>query len=180
MATGTLPVSGGSPSVRPFTRAEYHRLGALGLIGPDERTELIEGVIYRMAPEGPGHNELARRLLFALGRLNRPGVAQLSTASLVVGDSEVVPDATLLRWRDDFYRGRLPTAPDALLVVEISHSTLAFEYWILDVAARVLRVYAAPEPDGYVAERVLSEGEIAPQELPDQTVAVVDLFGPAP
>src|SRR5262245_39080003 len=206
VATDTRSVPGGPPAgppaVRPFTRAEYHRLGQAGVIGPDERTELIEGVIYRMPPEGPGHNEYTRRLVNALARLSRPGVAQLSTGSLVVGDSEVVPDACLVHWRDDFYRGRLPTAADALLVVEVSHSMLAFdlstkarldaaagipEYWIVDVAARVLRVYIDPAPTAtptdYVNVEVRSEGEITPMVLPERpeyAVALADLFGPAP
>src|SRR5947209_4280372 len=87
------------PAPRPFTLDEYHRLGEQGFFAPDERTELIEGVIHRMAPEGPRHGGRSRRLLRALAPLGGRA-AQLSTSSLVVGESELVPDAALLRWRD--------------------------------------------------------------------------------
>jgi Uma2 family endonuclease len=179
------------PAVRPITVAEYHRMGELGFFGPDERTELVEGVIYRMAPEGPRHGARSRRLLRALGPLAGQA-AQLSTSSLVVGASELVPDAALLRWRDDFYEGALPTAADALLVVEVSDATLRFdvttkarlyaaagvpEYWVLDVAASALVVLTDPGPDGYRDARTVRTGRVTPGTFPNSGVDVADLLG---
>ena len=40
---------------RLFTVAEYHRMGEAGILGEDERVELIEGEIVQMAPIGPRH-----------------------------------------------------------------------------------------------------------------------------
>ena len=40
---------------RQITVDDYHRMGEVGLIGPDERIELIEGEIIDMAPIGSDH-----------------------------------------------------------------------------------------------------------------------------
>ena len=44
------------PAVRLFTVEEYHRMGEAGVFGPDERVELIRGVIHKMSPKGRRHS----------------------------------------------------------------------------------------------------------------------------
>ena len=52
------------PGEGGITRERYWQLVADGTIGPDDRVELLEGVIVSMFPQNPPH-------AFALGRLNR-------------------------------------------------------------------------------------------------------------
>src|SRR5213080_299786 len=40
---------------RLFTVEEYHRMAEAGILGAEERIELIEGEIVQMAPIGPRH-----------------------------------------------------------------------------------------------------------------------------
>jgi Uma2 family endonuclease len=82
-----------------------------------------------------------------------------------LGDYSVPqPDLILLKPRADFYSGQIPTAPDVLLLVEISASSLAFdqgikralyfrhgvaEYWVIDIPGKRIHVYREPTDEGY-------------------------------
>src|SRR5881394_157949 len=56
----------------PFTVDAYHRLAELGVLGEDERVELVAGQVVAMTPIGGPHASCVRRLndLFAQARLN--------------------------------------------------------------------------------------------------------------
>jgi hypothetical protein len=46
-----------SPETRRFTAAEYLRLAEVGILRPEERVELIDGVIVAMSPLVEVHRE---------------------------------------------------------------------------------------------------------------------------
>src|SRR5438445_10555723 len=47
---------------RLFTREEYHRMGAAGILKPTDRVELIRGEIVEMSPIGRPHYAFANNL----------------------------------------------------------------------------------------------------------------------
>ncbi len=55
------------PLKGPFTVDTYQRLGELGILGEDDRVELIDGQVVEMSPIGDRHASCVRRLngLFA-------------------------------------------------------------------------------------------------------------------
>ncbi len=58
-------------SRRPITVDEYYRMAAVGILGEDDRVELIEGQLIAMSPIGSDHtgavNALTRMLVLAVG-----------------------------------------------------------------------------------------------------------------
>ena len=91
-------------SRRPISRAEYHRMGEVGILEEGDRVELIEGQLVAMAPIGIEHSgttiTLNRLLVMAVGNRGFVGVG----TPVTLGDySEPQPDFSILRPRDDEY-----------------------------------------------------------------------------
>src|SRR5262245_39980901 len=53
---------------RPFTVREYHRMADAGILRSDDRTELIDGEIFRMSPIGVPHASCVDRLTALMTR----------------------------------------------------------------------------------------------------------------
>lgn len=102
---------------RRITADEYERMGEAGIFPRDARLELIEGGIYKMSSIGPPHAGAVAYLGRLLNRLFDDLLVIVQSPVRLNDFSEPQPDLTLLRWRDDFYRGAHPTAGDVLLVV---------------------------------------------------------------
>lgn len=161
---------------RLFTVGEYHRMGEAGILGEDDRVELIEGEIVEMTPIGARHahsvsvlsnllsQQLARRFI-----VNSQNPVRLSERS------EPQPDLSVLRWRDDFYLQQLPTPADVVLVAEVGDSSVAFdraiklpiyaragigEVWIVDLPAGVIDVHLEPSAAGYGHIRIYRPGQV--------------------
>ncbi len=144
----------------PLTVDEYYRMAEAGLLAPDARVELIEGEIIDMAPIGDRHGGVESHLHTLLTR----AVGELA---IVRGElpvrlseySEPQPDLAIVKFRDDYYKSRHPTADDTLLIIEISQTTLRYdreikvplyarhgvpEVWILDLNGNQLLVHRSP------------------------------------
>ena len=126
----TLPVEAPDaawPLVRRFTIAEYHQLALAGIIGEDERVELLEGVIVRMSPQSePG----VRVLVFLTRHLNRTlgdeyQVRPQVPVTLPSSESEPEPDLAIVRTADAQSRHEHPQR--ALLAIEVSLTSLRFD-----------------------------------------------------
>ncbi len=177
-----------------FTADEYEAMGRAGILGEDDRVELIEGEIVEMAPIGPGHarsvNDFTERFV-----VHFRDVAIVSPQnSIRLGRySEPQPDLVLLRRRADRYGNALPSAEDVLLVVEVSDTTVAAdrgvkvplygragipETWVADLPHDVLHVYREPVDDGYRVVQTLRRGDrVAPLAFPDRELEVAELLG---
>ena len=90
---------------RLFTVEEYHRMGEAGVLGPDERVELIEGEIVQMSPIGPRHAGCvinANRLFIT--RLGDRAMVSPQNPMVIQPRSEPQPDLLLLRPRRPLQR----------------------------------------------------------------------------
>lgn len=136
-------------------------MGARGIFHPEERVELIDGVIYEMFPINPPHaySVLAGESVLAIAF--GPGYHVRTQQPLHLGPrSEPIPDIAVVQGARDDYSQQHPTT--ALLLVEVSDSTLwsdrrrkgglyaragIADYWIVNLKKRQLEVYRTPIAD---------------------------------
>ena len=141
---------------------EYHRMAEVGILSEHDRVELIDGEIIETTPVGDAHVDLVivltGRLAAALGQ--RAAVSVQNPLRLT-DRTEPEPDLVVLR--PERRRG-VPLAEDALLVIEVADSSLAYdrdtklprlaasgipEAWLVDVAGGTLVRYRTPGEGGY-------------------------------
>ena len=179
---------------RRFTVDEYHRMGQVGILGEDDRVELLEGEIVEMAPIGSRHQATVDRLtrLFS-GRVAEVALVRVQGPVRLAEDSEPQPDVTLLRLRDDFYGTAHPQPEDVLLLVEVSDSSIEYdrevklphyarqgipEVWIVDLDKEAIEVYRDPTVEGYRGVLQLARGQaLSPQHFPLLDLAVDEVLG---
>ena len=178
-----------------FTVDQYHQMGEAGIFSPDCRVELVDGEIFEMSPIDPWHagvvNWLNHRFVTGLGTR---AVVHVQNPTIVDRRSEPQPDLMLLTPREDFYRTAHPTPEEALLVVEVAHTSLAHdrrrklplyartgvcEVWIVNRRADAVDVFCGPSPQGYRDQFRRERGEyVAPSAFPDLRLSVDDVLGP--
>ncbi len=177
-----------------ITVETFHKMGAGGMFPRDARIELIRGEFIDMAPIGALHVATVNQLVRALSRCVPADITVSVQNPLVMGeDSEPQPDIVLLGPRSDSYRTGLPTARDALLVIEVADTSIAYdrevklplyashnipEVWLLDLDDAHLEVYLDPEPEDGEYRRVerFRRGTITTVEVPVVEIDVGGLF----
>jgi Uma2 family endonuclease len=112
---------------RRFTVEEYHRMAETGILGPDERVELVRGVIRRMSPKNRAH-VIATELIGGLLREALKGRASVYQEAPHVAekiDSELEPDLMVCSNPEPTSYGT--TRTKALLVIEVAESSLGYD-----------------------------------------------------
>jgi len=184
-------------SLHRLTLDEYHWLIEQGFFQPEDRVELIEGVLVDMSPLRPLHSgtveALNEELITKVKR--RASVRTQQPITLPEQTTEPEPDFVLAR-RTENYRTRHPLPSDILLVGEVSDSTLAYdrgkklrlyakagisEYWIVNLVNNVLEVYRDPMGSGSSADYKTKltyqpNAKVAPAALPNCRIDLNTVF----
>lgn len=154
--------------------AEYHRMGEVGILAPELRTELIDGEIIEMPPIGHPHAGTVKLLANRLKELvGTDAIVAVQDPVWLDDHSEPIPDIALLRPRADWYRNGHPGPDDVLLLIEVADTSLTYdrevklpryaragipEVWLVDLGGRRLDIHRCPAGHGY--------GEVvAPEDL---------------
>jgi Uma2 family endonuclease len=178
---------------RPIAVDEYYRMGEVGILRRDERVELLNGRIVEMPPVGPRHSYAVAALHAMLVILLGDRAVPLCQGPVRLDHfSEPQPDIAVVRAPRERYLDAHPTPADALFVIEVSDSTLAYdrgeklkayagaaipEYWIVDIRHQRIDVYTEPEGDQYQSHRVvLRHQHLASRAFPSDSVDVNALF----
>jgi hypothetical protein len=177
-----------------FTVEEYRRMGDVGLLSPDDRVELIEGEIADMTPIGRVHASVVTRMqTFLAHALGARAIVRVQQPLQLSALSEPQPDIAVVLPRDDFYLDVAPSVTDAILVIEVAHTSLAFdravklplygrygvaEAWVVDVSSWTITVCTDPGSTGYATIRTVDEGGTL--SVVGTDIAARDLLGPRP
>jgi Uma2 family endonuclease len=184
-------------SKKLFTVDEYYKMAEAGILTEDERVELIEGEIIQMSPIGYRHATcVTRTTTFFIRAFEWKAVVTSQNPLLLTEWTAPQPDITVLRPPFESYDTRLPKAPDVLMVVEVSDSSLRYdrdikvplfaaagcpEVWIEDLQNDLIFVYRDPSGKAYKTTRTFHRGDtLSPIAFPDKTFAVDDLLGTVP
>jgi len=183
---------------RRFTRVEYERLIELGVFRPGEAIELLGGHLLVAEPQGARHYTAIVKTARALQAAFGAGAYVRMQGPIGLDDeSEPEPDVAVVPGTVDDYGAEHPAR--AVLVVEVAESSLAFDrdykgslyaragvpdYWVLNLADRVLEVYRQPQADAEApfgwryGRRVVIDvaSDVAPLAAPASSVAVARLL----
>lgn len=165
-----VPPAVGVRPLRRFTVDEYHRMIETGILGENDRVELVDGWIIEMSPIGPPHMICVQLVASALDHHLPAGWTVRSQGPITLPTSEPEPDVTVVRGGIRDYSKRHPGGADIGLVVEVADTSLQFdrfqkgpqyaaagisEYWIVNLAQRCVEVYRGPAAGKYPAPEVV-------------------------
>jgi Uma2 family endonuclease len=183
------------PAIRHhrFSVREYRRMYEAGILGEDDRVELLQGEIVEMTPIGSAHGGRVKRLNRLLTTaIGTRAIVAVQDPLTLAPDSEPQPDIAVLRPRDDFYTDSHPVAADVLLLIEVADASLSMdlrvkvplyaryripEVWVVDVVNRRVQRFAESADDGYSHSSFLNLGDsVRVPGLADCSVDLRDLF----
>jgi Uma2 family endonuclease len=182
-------------AIKYWTVENYHQMSEMGILAPDERTELINGQIVLMASKGTAHVTSLHLLANALRDLLGNTALVRTQDPIQLDDwSEPEPDLAIVRGTVLDYSDRHPGPSDLELVVEVADSTLKqdceikdklyaqagiVDYWVLDVKNRKLHIFRNPTPTGYTSHLILAEpSQIAPLSFPSFVLSLAAILTP--
>jgi Uma2 family endonuclease len=176
-----------------LTVDDYHHMAESGILGLDDRVELIAGEVLDMSPIGSLHAALVAALSDYLGRVAAGRLTVWSQNPIRLDNSsEPQPDIALVKLRPDFYAAAHPGPADTLLIVEVAESSLAYdlgikvplyarhgipEVWVIDAATRTTHRFRGPQPEGYSEQGMIAlEEPLACLALPGEAKSLATIL----
>lgn len=148
-----------APQLPRYDVSSYYALAEEGLVSPDERIELLDGIIVAMAPQSPLHAAAVYYVENALRDAFPRGTVIRTQMPIVASNSSVPePDVVVLAGNKRDYIDRHPGS--ALLIVEVAIATVAQDrltkaaiyaaaevpnYWIVHPAEEWVEIHRDPD-----------------------------------
>ncbi len=151
---------------RAFTVEDIRRMIDAGVIGEDERFELIEGEIVPMSPKHDPHERIKVAFAIAISR-RLPDDLWLGIEGTIYLAERTFVEPDLCIFRRELKIQEVKGA-DLLLVVEVADSSLAFdigtkarlyasygarELWVVNAQSLVTAVHTGPTANGWTSVR---------------------------
>ncbi len=175
--------------IRKFTVAQYHQLGELGVLTPDDRVELLEGWIVEKMNHGHAHGFAVQFLNICLNSQLPSGWISRCQLPITTLRSEPEPDLAVVRGCITDFRGGHPSGNDCRLIVEVADSSIqkdrakaaiyfsagVEEYWIVNLEDKHVECFLKAAPD---VQQVFGRNDTIRTQIGDKTIglAVSELF----
>jgi len=147
-------------AVSQISVAQYHSMIENGILGSDDRLELLDGYLVDKMPNNPLHASTIHLILSILGKIIPESDCHLRVQSPVtLSKSEPEPDIVLVRGTQRDYFRKHPQPADILVLIEVADSSLKQDqttkheiyaragigiYWIVNLVQKVVEVYTLP------------------------------------
>lgn len=157
-----------------FTVAQYHAMRDAGILGEDDRVELLDGILVVKMTKRPPHRLVTGLVREALEQLIGDGYYVDSQEPITLSRSEPEPDVMVVRGDRRAYADRHPGPDDVPLVIEVSDDSLerdrqtklalyardgVAEYWIVEVRGRRIDVHRDPRGATYASRVTRAAGD---------------------
>lgn len=177
-----------------FSLDEVYKMTEIGILPEESGWELIDGYLVEKMSIGSRHAGVVKKL-------NRK-------LSLLVGEAAIIsvqdpirideynapePDIALLKPREDFYIDSHPRPDEALLLIEVSDSTVENdreikrtlyavagieEFWLVNLKENTVECYSAPKNGSYRLAQIFEPGEaIASKKVENLILQVEEILG---
>ncbi len=190
-----VPLIVGEAELRLITVDEFYRAAELGLYGPEEKLELIDGIVVsRVSPQRWQHAAVIRELeALLLISMPRDSTVISQQPVSVNNLTEPEPDLAIYRGSRQTFWKRHPKIEEALLVVEVSDTTIKVdrgrkrtlyaesmvpEYWVVSIEGMVVEVYRQPLEGDYTETEIFNPGQGLLVPFGGGIVEVDDIFAP--
>jgi Uma2 family endonuclease len=141
-----------------MTRVRYDRLIDVGIFGPEDRVELLDGLLVAREPQGRRHAAVVVLVRAALEKAFGPAYHVREEKPIALDEqSEPEPDVVVVPGQPRDYLDAHPSRP--VLLVEVAETSLAIDrlrkgglyaragiadYWVVNLIDEVLEVYRQP------------------------------------
>jgi Uma2 family endonuclease len=178
--------------VRRFTVDDYHRLIQAGILGENDRVELLEGWIVPKMTHNPPHDGTIHIISKRLRKWLPPNWDIRIQSAVTTSDSEPEPDIAVVRDNEREYLIRHPGPGDIGLLIEVAESSLDKDrdekarlyaraeiatYWVVNLVDSQVEVFSAPTgPEAHPAYRnrtVFKDQQLLPLVLDGVEVAQI-------
>lgn len=193
-AATALPPNPLTPTGLPLWRMSvdrYERAAATGLLTPEDRVELLDGLLVQKMTDHPPHVFLTN-LLAELIRGHVPAGWMIRIENPIrLSTSELEPDLAIVRGTFRDYRTRHPTPAETAVVIEVADSSSTTdrrkvhlygrdgvpESIIVDIPSATIERFREPGPDGYTEQETVEQISLVIDGHPLPAIAAAELFG---
>ena len=177
---------------RSLTADEFMRMVDVGIFGPDDHIELLDGEIVEVSPQGKAHGKACTRACEALVLSYASSAYEVRPMITHRAGPRSVPEpdfSVVARCEND-----IVDVAVALLLVEVADSSLKIDrewkasiyaragaplYWIVEIPYRRVRILSHPHDGDYRKESVVDEGGSLTLPGVDRAIDVSALLHPA-